>query len=297
MRAETVAKALGGRRAGAGWIARCPAHDDRKPSLSITDSENGNVLVYCHAGCEQHRVIAALRLRGLWSGTGRSGGSAIGSLSTTINPPVQGEQSRTQAALRLWAASIPAPGTLVETYLHSRGLHLTPPPTIRFHKGLKHRSGGTWPAMVALVTRGSDGTPMAVHRTFLARVGGGKAPVEPAKMMLGPCRGGVIRLGPVSNRLMIAEGIETALSAMQAKGQPAWAALSTSGLRALELPAEVADVVVLADGDEPGEVAARDAGLRWKREGRRVGIARPPRGFDFNDVLRGRPISHVEGTA
>ena len=72
MRAETVAKALGGRRAGAGWIARCPAHDDRKPSLSITDSENGNVLVYCHAGCEQHRVIAALRLRGLWSGTGRS---------------------------------------------------------------------------------------------------------------------------------------------------------------------------------------------------------------------------------
>lgn len=296
MSAETIAKALGGRRTAAGWIAPCPAHDDRDPSLSIADSEKGNVLVHCHAGCEQHQVIAALRVRGLWSGTGRRRANATDSLAAAINPRVQGEQSRTQAALRLWSASVPVPGTLVETYLHSRGLHLTPPPTIRFHKGLRHPSGGMWPAMVALVTLGCDGTPMAVHRTFLARDGGGKAPVEPVKMMLGPCRGGVIRLGPIGDRLLIAEGIETALSAMQATGQPAWAALSTSGVRALELPADVADVVVLADGDEPGEVAALGAGLRWKHEGRRVRIARPPRGFDFNDVLRGRAISHVEGT-
>jgi DNA primase len=96
--------------------------------------------------------------------------------------------------------------------------------------------------------------------------------------------------------LLIAEGIETALSAMQATAQPAWAALSTSGLLTLELPERVRDVVVLADGDAPGEAAAQDAGLRWKRQGRRVRIARPPRGFDFNDVLRGR-ASLVEGVA
>jgi len=297
MSAEAVAKALDGRRVGAGWVARCPAHDDRKPSLSITDSENGNVLVCCHAGCEQHRVIAVLRARGIWSGTGRRGGNSTSLRASATNPRDQREQSRTQAALRLWRASVAAPGTLVESYLHSRGLHLTPPHTIRFHKGLRHPSGGTWPAMIALVTRGSDDAPMALHRTFLACDGGGKASVEPIKMMFGPCRGGVIRLGPVGARLMIAEGIETALSAMQATGRPAWAAMSTSGLRSLELPAEVADVVVLADGDEPGELAARDAGLRWKCEGRRVRIARPPRGFDFNDVLRTRAISRLESTA
>ena len=39
MKAETIAKALGGRKAGGGWMARCPAHDDREPSLSITDAE------------------------------------------------------------------------------------------------------------------------------------------------------------------------------------------------------------------------------------------------------------------
>ena len=61
MTAETIAKALGGRKAGGGWTARCPAHDDRTPSLSIRDADDGKVLVRCHAGCDQERVIAALR--------------------------------------------------------------------------------------------------------------------------------------------------------------------------------------------------------------------------------------------
>ena len=139
--------------------------------------------------------------------------------------------------------------------------------------------------MVALVTRGPDGEPIGVHRTFLSRDSGGKAPVTPQKMMLGPCRGGAVRLGPVSDRLMIAEGIETALSAIQATGLSAWAALSTSGLRVLDLPPVVREVIVLADGDDSGESAARTAGLRWRREGRLVRIARPPAGMDFNDVL------------
>ena len=37
-------------------MARCPAHDDRKPSLSIRDADDGKVLVRCHAGCDQARV-------------------------------------------------------------------------------------------------------------------------------------------------------------------------------------------------------------------------------------------------
>lgn len=104
-------------------------------------------------------------------------------------------------------------------------------------------------------------------------------------MMLGPCRGGAVRLATPGSSLMIGEGLESCLSAAQATGDPAWAALSTSGLRGLDLPDAVRDVVVLADGDDPGEAAARDCALRWKREGRRVRIARPPQGMDFNDLL------------
>jgi hypothetical protein len=142
--------------------------------------------------------------------------------------------------------------------------------------------------MVALVTNGTDGTPLAIHRTFLAIDGNAKAPVEPAKMMLGPCRGGAVRLGPVGDVLMVGEGIETCLAAIQATGYAAWAALSTSGLRVLDLPREMRDVIVLADGDDPGEAAARDCAWRFKREGRRVRIAHPPQGMDFNDMLLGR---------
>ena len=192
---------------------------------------------------------------------------------------------RTEAALVIWQSAMPAGGTLAENYLVSRGLYLPPPPTLRFHAGLKHPSGGIWPAMVALVTRGADGVPLALHRTFLARDGGSKAPVEPQKMMLGPCRGGAVHLAEPGDVLMVGEGIETCLAAMKATGHPVWAALSTSGLRSLDLPADVRDVIVLADGDEAGEAAAQECGWRWKREGRRVRIARPPRGMDFNDLL------------
>jgi hypothetical protein len=149
--------------------------------------------------------------------------------------------------------------------------------------------------MVALVTRGSDNEPLAIHRTFLARDGDNKAPVDPQKMMLGPCRGGAVRLARAGDVLLVGEGIETCLAAMQATGYPAWAALSTSGLRTLDLPDDVRDVIILADGDKSGEAAARDAALRWNREGRRVRVARPPQGLDFNDLLLGRAPNLKEG--
>jgi putative DNA primase/helicase len=238
--------------------------------------------------CAQKQVIAALRERGLWLTNGPRLLSRRPPRKHVHQTPDKDDARRTVSALALWQSAEPARGTLVETYLASRSIDLPSPDALRFHSGLKHPCGSIWPAMVALVTNGVDGSPLSIHRTFIAHDGGGKAPVDPEKMSLGPCRGGVVRLGPVRNRLMIAEGIETALSAMQATGQPAWAALSAAGLRALELPPDIVNIVVLADGDEPGEAAARDAAQRWKREGRCIRIARPPHGLDFNDVLGGR---------
>jgi DNA primase len=296
MTAETIAKALGGHRAGATWMARCPVHDDRAPSLSISSGKDGKVLVRCHAGCEQRDVITALVDRGLWDAAGKSAGRFAHKRRTHIAAePDPDAKARTEAALAIWQASRGVEGTPVEAYLRSRGLNLPAWPALRFHAGLKHPSGGVWPAMVALVTLGGSGSPIAVHRTFLARDGGGKAPVNPTKMMLGPCRGGVVRLGAPSDVLMVGEGIETCLAAMQATGNAAWAALSTSGLRSLDLPHDVRDLIVLADGDEPGEAAAGDCARRWKRDGRRVRIARPPQGMDFNDLLKARTPAFTEG--
>jgi putative DNA primase/helicase len=254
------------------------------------------VLVRCHAGCDQRDVIVILRERGLWETTGRALRRFARKRQDGVpDNPDADALKRSEAAFALWQASRPVGGTPVATYLRSRGLDLPASPALRFHAGLKHPSGGVWPAMVALVTRGSTGSPIAIHRSFLARNGDGKAPVDPAKMMLGPCRGGVVRLAEASDVLMIGEGIETCLAAMQATGNPAWAALSTSGLRSLDLPRDVRDLIVLADGDEPGEAAARDAARRWKREGRRVRIARPPMGMDFNDLLKARILAFDDG--
>jgi putative DNA primase/helicase len=266
-----------------------------EPSLSIRDADGGKVLVRCHAGCDQGRVIAALRSRGLWDENAQRRFTRPAWRGVVSDQPDRDDAKRTEAALAIWQAATPAGNTLVESYLLSRGLRLPPPATLRFHAGLKHRSGSIWPAMVALITRGTDDTPLAVHRTFLARDGAGKAPIEPAKIMLGPCRGGAVRLAPPGEVLMVGEGIETCLTAMQATGHAAWAALSTSGLRALDLPTDARDVIVLADSDDPGEAAAQDCAWRWKREGRRVRIARPPHGMDFNDLLIRRAPRIEEG--
>jgi hypothetical protein len=296
MTADTLAKALGGHRVGVAWMAHCPAHDDSSPSLSIRTGRHGKVLMRCHAGCDQRNVIAALSELGLWDATGkRLDRIAHVHRSNLSAEPVPDAMERTEAALSIWRASRGIAGSPGETYLLSRGITLLPPSSLRFHPRLKHASGSVWPAMVALVTNGESGSPIAVHRTFLARGGHGKAPVGPAKMMLGPCRGGVVRLGEPGDVLMIGEGIETCLAAMQATGNPAWAALSTSGLRSLDLPRILREVIVLADGDAPGEAAALDCARRWQRRGHHVRIARPPRGMDFNDLLTTRNLGSREG--
>lgn len=65
--AQEIAEGLEkGRRAGDGYIACCPAHDDTNPSLSIKDGDWGKPLVHCFAGCSQESVIAALYERGSW---------------------------------------------------------------------------------------------------------------------------------------------------------------------------------------------------------------------------------------
>jgi putative DNA primase/helicase len=281
MNAANIAHALGDvRREGRGWRCRCPLHNRR--SLTLRDGDGGCLLVTCWGGCDRLDVLAELRRRGLLDAR------AIGYRAGATRGSNKDDGTGTPRALSIWRDARPAVGTLAEKYLVSRGLHLSPPPTVRFHAGLKHPAGGIWPVMVALVTRGVDDTPLAVHRTFLACDGDGKAPVVPQKMMFGPCRGGAVRLATPGGVLMVGEGIETCLAAMQATGHPAWAALSTSGLRALDLPADVRNIIVLADGDEPGAAAARECAWRWKREGRRLRIARPPQGLDFNDMLMGR---------
>src|SRR6266852_133068 len=99
MIAAQIAAALGeSRRAGRWWSCRCPAHDDRSPSLSLRDGNRG-VFVHCWAGCDPRDVLAALRLRGLIAGG--SDGASLATAAVVSRHSVESIR-RLALARRIW---------------------------------------------------------------------------------------------------------------------------------------------------------------------------------------------------
>lgn len=189
----------------------------------------------------------------------------------------------------LWAGSISAQGTQVEKYLQSRGIDEFDFDDIRYLPKLIHTpSGNLFPAMVAAVRHGITGDLMAIHRTWLKPDGSGKADVNPNKMMLGQVLGGAVQLSDAKPEMIVAEGIETALSVLQATGITTWAALSTSGLKGLDLPRTVERIIIACDNDLEGLKAANASAEKWTKEGREVLLSIPPINKDFNDLLQGK---------
>jgi hypothetical protein len=119
MNAETISEALRGHKVGSGWMACCPVHNDRTPSLSVRDTGTGKVLVRCHAGCDQHTVISALKSSGLWPDNDMRLLRLVAPPNITDRTELDhDEDKRTKAALKLWQSAMPSRQTLVEPYFH-----------------------------------------------------------------------------------------------------------------------------------------------------------------------------------
>ncbi len=100
--------------------------------------------------------------------------------------------AKLKKARELWAHAKPIPGTKAEKYLRGRGINCDLPDSLRFAPDLYHQPSTSWGcAMVADVSNGG------VHRTFMDK-GGNRLP-RSAKMMLGPCAGGAVRLSQCVN--------------------------------------------------------------------------------------------------
>lgn len=286
--AAAIAAALGGaQRSGSWWRCRCPAHGSKGSTLALRDGD-GELVVHCHGGCARRDVLDALRRRGL-----------IGFARTYRDPqradfvrPSDHDDAVRRVALarQIWQRAGDIRGTPAEAYLQARGITLASLPCLRWCRSLRRPNGTTGPAMVARIDD-SAGRLAGIHRTWLERDAAGRW-VRRDRAMLGRTKGGSVRLGLPAAELMVAEGIETAASAMMATTMPAWAALSAGGLESLILPSlpVASDIVILADNDRNGrgEDAAHTAAKRWMAEGRRVRIAMPTTvDSDWNDVLRG----------
>lgn len=73
--AEDLAEGLEAKRTGKGkWMAKCPVHDDRSESLSISSKRDGSSLIHCFAGCEFRDLVRELEARGLWESSPRPAG-------------------------------------------------------------------------------------------------------------------------------------------------------------------------------------------------------------------------------
>lgn len=293
--AAEIARALGGKRGSNArhWMARCPAHDDHTPSFSITDAGNGRPLVYCFSGCDQRNVIAALRERGLWaSQEGRTdAGRPLGATYRPKDVKDATDARKTAEAKAIWDAGLPWRGTLVETYLRSRRIKVLIPAldaVLRFVPALKCTGEGYFPAMVAAMHDGR-GRFTAIQRTYLSSEGG-KAPIDKPKKGKGPQLDGAVRLAPVGETLGLAEGIETALSALEIYSTPTWAVLSAGRLKAVTPPKSVRNIIIFADAGKVGSEEAYKAQESYEAKGYLCEVILPGAHFgaadDFNTALK-----------
>ena len=296
--AQMLTKALGGRWHGHYGVAFCPAHHNtRTPALSVSNGTNGRLLAHFYAGCTFAAIVDTLRGLDLLEVVCASQAHDPRIFWTSeqhgrIDPDNRVEADlrakRAKQAARLWAESQPIGGTVAEAYLRGRGITCCLPDRLRFHPACWHATGYRFPALVALV-EGADA--VSVHRTYLHTNGTGKASVEPCKAMLGSVAGGAVRLQAKLGPLVVAEGIETALSlACGLLTSPATvlAALSAGGMKALHLPIEPGKLIIAADGDRVGRAAAHVLAARAHGLGWRVSLLPAPYGHDWNDVLQGK---------
>jgi putative DNA primase/helicase len=122
---ETIGSALGGKpKPGGGWMCRCPAHDDKEPSLSIDLGDNLRPVVRCWAGCSNQDVISALRARGLWPErlplTGRTQPAPEKRTKETNSQRRPDREAAAAEAARRWEAAGPA--NRDHPYLAGKGL-------------------------------------------------------------------------------------------------------------------------------------------------------------------------------
>ena len=220
--------------------------------------------------------------------------------------PERSRQDPTPRIKAILAGTHPLDGTDVASrYLKARGVQpagLGERVSLGHHPGLdyyerRHHEAkqayevvkvGTYPAMVAIL-RNPKGQPGTLHVTYLAQDGSAKAPVgSPKKILSSPPEGGAIRLWSPGERLVVAEGIETAMAAAWWFQEGAWATYSADFMEKLQVPDEVREVVVVGDNDRSfrGQAAAYALAHRVYLKRKAVTVVLPPDpDTDFLDMV------------
>lgn len=215
-------------------------------------------------------------------------------------------EKRKSAIKKVWSGAKSISGTPAEVYLRSRGikgdltvfgrnLMFNPRLSVWVDDG-ENSQYKSYACLLAVIRK--NGTGLTLHRTFLAKGGVGKAPLEKPKLqMKAPesVKGGFIELDKpvVADNIKligVCEGLETALSVREATGCPMWIGVSDHMMEAMIFPKDVTHVIIWADVEPSGAGVASAARLktRLEFEGKHVEVVAPTKfgreEIDWNDV-------------
>ncbi len=288
-------------RAGNELKACCPFHADRTPSFTIyADDRRAHCFGCGWSGDVLDFVQQAYGVK-LPGAIDMLDGGALRELEQQ-RAPAKPKADMRPVAQRIVAGSTLIEGTPAAVYLRSRGITMDLPHTLRFARlappqiegnGVLAANGpGLLPALIAIVTDPS-GALVGLQRTYLTE-DGRKAAVKATasdrkpkvKYSLGNVVGGSIQLGPPSASMLVTEGLEDGLTLSQALGRSVWVAAGTSMMPQMAFAPVTRAVVIGADGDDAGAVAAAKAAEAFAATGLATRIMRPtPPYKDFNAEL------------
>lgn len=290
-------------RAGREWKACCPFHPDRTPPFTIYQDDRRAHCFGCGWTGDVLDFVKASYRVSLIEAIDMLDGGVLRELEQQ-RAPAKPKSDMRAVAQRIVDASVSIDGTPAEAYLRSRGIAMPLPHTLRFARiappkidgnGLLAANGpAPLPALVAIVTDPA-GQLVGVQRTYLTE-GGRKAATTPTgsdpkpkvKYSLGQVIGGAIQLGPPAASMLVTEGLEDGLTLAQALGRSVWVAAGTSMMPQMTFADVTRALVIGADGDAAGSVAAAKAAEAYSEAGLAVRIMRPnPPYKDFNDELMG----------
>lgn len=273
----------GGRRA----LISGPGHSARDRSVSLLETEDGRIIIHCFSPKDDWREVRrALNARGLL--VDEPGAPTAPALRPRPAPPPSRIGERIARAKRFWEEAIPIAGTPAECYLLRRAIAPMQlrSPALRFHSRMTSLEDRiSRPALLSAIT-GADAMLQGIEVTLVSAHGSTKAAVATPRRVIGTMMGGAVRLSAFSDTLIVAEGVETALSASAALCLPAWALLSAHNLSLFRPPSHLRRLVAALDHDTAGKTAFERLWRRLPTE-LCVECAPLPQGYnDWNDWAR-----------
>lgn len=299
MSLRQIVAILGGDLYQNGLRANVPAPGHAKADRSVSLLlDGGRVVIHTFGASDWRQVRDDLLRRGLVDPGGRLMG-----LADTPDRLVIDHARRRAVASALWQDGIrPARTGVVARHLALRGVvlredlddlleHPRAPVSV-------YRPGRRAGRAMMTGIRSSSGTLTAVELTYLATNGRVASGLRVPRKTVGEVPpGSAVRLRPAAERMLVAEGVLTTLSAMERFDLPGWALMSAGNLSRWQAPDQVSTVLIAGDRGEAGETAATRLAKRLERDGVEADLVFPPLPFgDWNEAVQGSRAEGKEGS-